>query len=200
MSLSPALLALTQAWPGTPWNQRESPVNSKDIGSILGLSLSPQMLSEKCYRPSWFYFYYFFPRIVWLLCFVFPWLKEAPAQSSLRATLEGTRCIFFYLFFGTEVFSEAFGWCSLHSHPWVRWLGSVELCPVVPWILVKWLVLQPLLMCTDPLKSLQRRCLQRGCRYNAVKYGQYHPYCLMIQTLFLMSKQRHFFILLTLIL
>lgn len=149
---------------------------------------------------------FFFLELTFFVVVVFfPMAEGSPSSKWLKDNIRGNMLYFCFSLLWKNIFSGAFGWPSFHSHPCMGLVGtgSSALLGSAPGSHeepVRWLVLQPLLMCRDPLKSLQRGCLQRGCRYNTVKYGQYRLYCLMIQTLFLMSKQRHFFILLTLIL
>lgn len=165
------------------------------------------LTTETCYRTSWLYLI-FFPLELSFCClgfFFFPMTEGNPSSKWLVGQCQREHAVFFFLFFGVKYSQGLLDGLPFHSQPWMRLLGSVRsalLCsaPQSHEYPMEWLKLQPLLMCTDPLKSLQRGCLQRGCRYKAVKCGQYRLDCLMIQTLFLMSKQRHFFILLTLIL
>lgn len=173
------------------------------------------LTTETCYRASWLYLI-FSPRIKFLLFgfvlvvfyfifFIFHDWRKPQLKVACGTVSKGTCWIFFFLFLGVKYSQGLLDGLPFHSQAWMRLLGSASsalLCsaPQSHEYPMEWLILQPLLMCADPLKSLQRGCLQRGCRYQAVKYGQYRLDCLTIQTLFLMSKQRHFFILLTLIL
>lgn len=99
----------------------------------------------------------FFPRInLFLLLFSSPWLKEAPVQSDLRTTSEGTCCIFVFLFFG-KTYSRglldglpftpipAWGWWAQAARPcwallrgpmrsqWGDWYCSLSLCAETLW-------------------------------------------------------------------
>lgn len=146
--------------------------------------------------------FFFFPRII--IIFFFPrGSKKSQLKVARGTTSEETHRIFLFLFFVVEYSQGLLEGLPFHSHPWMQLWGrhsSALLCSALlcsapqscEWPM-KWLTLQPLLMYTDPLKSLQRGCLPRGCRYKTVKYDQYRLYYLMIQTLFLMTKQRHFF-------
>lgn len=137
--LSDILLSLTQAWLGTPWNQGESPMTSRDIGCILDSSPHHRCFQRNVTEHSDSIF--FFPlELTFFVVPVFsPVAEGSPSSKLLKDNIRGNMLHFCFSLLWKNTFSWAFGWPSF-SLPSLtgagghRQLGPAGLCSAVPWV------------------------------------------------------------------